>query len=132
MIAPVIKNRRKYHSEKKYFYIARNYFFIFGTIGIVIPLLPTTPFYLLSAFLFRKSSERCYNFLLNNRIFGKYIRDYHERKGITLKNKINSIAVLSIGIGWSMYKMENIHGIIFLSIVFICVCFHIIKLPTLK
>lgn len=118
--------------KKNIFILLGIIFFIFGTIGIVIPLLPTTPFYLLSAFLFGKSSERCYKFLLNNKIFGKYIRDYHERKGITLKNKISSIAVLSIGIGWSMYKMENIHGIIFLSIVFICVCFHIIKLPTLK
>ena len=53
---------------------------IFGTVGIVIPLLPTTPFYLLSAYFFSKSSEKFHKFLLNNKVCGGYIRDYHERK----------------------------------------------------
>ena len=60
---------------------------IFGTVGIIIPLLPTTPFYLLSAYFFSKSSEKFHKFLLNNKVCGGYIRDYHERKGITLKDR---------------------------------------------
>lgn len=118
--------------KKNIFILFGVIFFILGTIGIVIPLLPTTPFYLLSACLFGKSSERYYKLLLNNKIFGKYIKDYHERKGITLKNKINSVILLSAGIGWSVYKMGNIHGTIFLAAVYLGVCFHILKLPTLK
>ncbi|MDR2626822.1 MAG: YbaN family protein, partial [Dysgonamonadaceae bacterium] len=45
-----------------------------GILGIFLPLLPTTPFLLLSAFLFARSSQRLYNWLLNHRILGNYIR----------------------------------------------------------
>ena len=118
--------------RKKFFIVLGFVFFILGTIGIIIPLLPTTPFYILSAYLFGKSSKKCHEFLLNNKVFGKYIKDYQEKRGITLKNKINAIIFLSLSIGFSFYKTENIHAKIFLVIVFICVVFHITKLHTLK
>lgn len=118
--------------KKKFFILFGIIFLILGTIGIVIPLLPTTPFYLLSAYFFGKSSEKYYKFLMNNRVFGKYIKDYYEQKGITLKNKVNSIIFLSLGIGWSIYKTQNTHMEIFLGVIFICVSFHILKQPTLK
>lgn len=118
--------------KKNFFILSGIIFLILGTIGIVIPLLPTTPFYLLSAYCFGKSSEKYYKFLMNNRVFGKYIKDYYEKKGITLKNKVNSIIFLSLGISWSIYKIQNIHMEIFLGVVFICVCVHILKQPTLK
>lgn len=60
---------------------------ILGTVGIITPLLPTTPFLLLSIYAFGKSSEKCHKFILENRIFGQYIRDYQEKRGITLKTK---------------------------------------------
>lgn len=118
--------------KKNFFILFGIIFLILGTIGIVIPLLPTTPFYLLSAYFFGKSSEKYYKFLMNNRVFGKYIKDYYEKKGITLKNKVNSIIFLSLGIGWSIYKTQNTHMEIFLGVIFICVSFHILKQPTLK
>ena len=105
---------------------------VLGTIGIAVPLLPTTPFLLLSAYAFGKSSERCSCFILNNKIFGKYIRDYQEKKGITLKNKINALLLLTLSIGSSIWKTNSNHLQIFLSLVFVCVAFHILKLRTLK
>lgn len=105
---------------------------ILGIIGIALPLLPTTPFLLLSALLFSKSSEKCHNFILNNKIFGKYIRDYQEKKGITLKNKISAVTLLFLSIGWSMFKVDSIHLRIFLGVVFIGVVFHIMRIRTLK
>jgi uncharacterized membrane protein YbaN (DUF454 family) len=118
--------------KKNFFILFGIIFLILGTIGIVIPLLPTTPFYLLSAYFFGKSSEKYYKFLMNNRVFGKYIKDYYEKKGITLKNKVNTIIFLSLGIGWSIYKTQNTHMEIFLGVIFICVSFHILKQLTLK
>lgn len=118
--------------KKIFFILFGIIFLILGTIGIVIPLLPTTPFYLLSAYFFGKSSEKYYKFLMNNKVFGKYIKDYYEKKGITLKNKVNTIIFLSLGIGWSIYKTQNTHMEIFLGVIFICVSFHILKQPTLK
>lgn len=105
---------------------------ILGTVGIITPLLPTTPFLLLSIYAFGKSSEKCHKFILENRIFGQYIRDYQEKRGITLKNKINAIILLSLSIGFSMWKIHSLHLKIFLGAIFICVFFHIIKLRTLK
>lgn len=105
---------------------------LLGIIGIITPLLPTTPFLLLSVYAFGKSSEKCHKFILNNKVFGQYIRDYQEKKGITLKNKINAISVLTLSIAFSMWKVDSLHLRIFLGIVFIGVSFHILKLRTLK
>ena len=59
-----------------------------GILGIFLPLLPTTPFLLLSAWLFSKSSDRLYHWLLNHRIFGDYIRSFKEDRAISLRIKI--------------------------------------------
>lgn len=53
---------------------------ILGIVGIILPLLPTTPFLLLSAYCFSRSSEKFHNYILNNKVFGQYIRDYNEKK----------------------------------------------------
>ena len=71
---------------------------ILGIIGIALPILPTTPFLLLSSYLFLKSSERLYNWLLNNKILGQYIKDFQIEKSIPLKVKISSISLLWITI----------------------------------
>ncbi len=70
-------------------------FFVFlGVLGIFLPLLPTTPFLLLAATLYAKSSERFYCWLLNNKFFGNYIKDYRAGKGIDRKIKIWTISLL--------------------------------------
>ena len=66
----------------------------FGILGMFLPILPTTPFLLLSAALFAKSSTRYYQWLLNHKHFGQYIRDFRENKSIPLKLKIFSITIL--------------------------------------
>ena len=48
---------------------------ILGIVGILLPLLPTTPFLLLSAYCFSRSSEKLNNYILNNKFFGQYIRN---------------------------------------------------------
>ena len=69
---------------------------LLGTLGVFLPLLPTTPFLLLSLYCFSKSSKKFHKALLENKIFGQYIRDYQEKKGVTLKNKIIAISILVI------------------------------------
>ncbi|MBR8721841.1 Inner membrane protein YbaN [Fusobacterium necrophorum subsp. funduliforme] len=105
---------------------------ILGGIGIFLPLLPTTPFILLSAFCFQKSSERFHQWILNSPIFGKYIRDYQEQKGITLKNKIVAVTFMALGMSFSAYKVPNIYMRISLAVIFIAVSYHIWKIKTLK
>lgn len=118
--------------KKKLLFIVGVISVILGSIGIFLPLLPTTPFLLLSLYCFGRSSKKFYNLLLENKIFGKYIKDYYEKKGITLKNKIIAMLFLSIGIFYSMIKIENKYLYIILIAVYIGVSFHIIKIKTIK
>ncbi|HSV77356.1 MAG TPA: YbaN family protein [Bacteroidales bacterium] len=74
--------------------IAGTLFFGLAMIGIPLPLLPTTPFLLLSAWFYALSSKRFYTWLVNHRYFGKIIRNYHEKGGVEKKVKIFAIALL--------------------------------------
>ena len=65
-----------------------------GIIGVFVPGLPTTPFVLLSAALYAKSSEKLYNWLLDNKYLGPRIKDYQRQKGVTLKGKYKIIALM--------------------------------------
>ena len=67
-----------------------------GVAGIFLPLLPTTPFLLLSAALWLRSSPRLYHWLLNHKRLGPYIRDFLEHKAIPLRVKIISVSLVWI------------------------------------
>ena len=69
-----------------------------GIIGIVLPVLPTTPFLLLAAACYAKSSDRFYNWLIGNRLFGEYIHNYREGNGIPLRVKLLTISFLWVTI----------------------------------
>jgi uncharacterized membrane protein YbaN (DUF454 family) len=78
-----------------------------GIIGIFLPVLPTTPFLLLSAFLFARSSNKLYNWLLNHKVLGEYIRGFLQEKAIPLHIKIYSISVLWLTIICSILFTEK-------------------------
>jgi len=115
-------------------FIAGSISLFLGLIGIFLPILPTTPFLLLTAACYMRSSERMYNWLLNNRWFGEYIKNYQAGRGIPLKTKILAITVLWITIFTSAIFMINKIWFIpvILIIVAIGVSLHLIKLPTFK
>jgi uncharacterized membrane protein YbaN (DUF454 family) len=126
-------------------FIAGSISLFFGVIGIFLPVLPTTPFLLLTAACYMRSSERMYNWLLNNRWFGEYIKNYQAGRGIPLKTKIVAIATMWIMMLISMFFMLNtlvdrqlitptvllIIRVILLGIA-IVVSIHLIRLPTFK
>lgn len=72
---------------------------ILGVFGIFLPVLPTTPFLLLAAMCYARSSERFYQGLMNSPWFGKYIKNYREGKGIPLRQKVVTIFLLWLTIG---------------------------------
>ena len=67
---------------------------ILGTIGVVVPGLPTTPFVLLASWCFYKSSPRLQAWLLQS-FLGKYIRDYKEKGGLTMRKRLYIIALMA-------------------------------------
>jgi uncharacterized membrane protein YbaN (DUF454 family) len=113
--------------------IAGTFFLGLGIIGIFLPVLPTTPFLLLAAASYARSSQRLYYWLLNNKWFGKYIRNYLQGKGIPLKLKLLSIAVLWITIGFSVaFVVEGVPVRVILILVAIGVSVHVLSVRTLK
>jgi uncharacterized membrane protein YbaN (DUF454 family) len=104
-----------------------------GVVGIFVPLLPTTPFLLLAAACYMRSSERFYRWLLNNRFFGTYISNYIEGKGVPLRIKIYTIALLWTTISLSIFLISpSIVVKIILALVAIGVTLHIILLRGVK
>jgi uncharacterized membrane protein YbaN (DUF454 family) len=72
-----------------------------GVVGIFVPLLPTTPFLLLAAACYVRSSTPLSDWLLNHRILGVYIRDYRDGKGMPLRAKVVALVLLWGTIGAS-------------------------------
>ncbi len=60
---------------------------VIGLIGVVVPVLPTTPLMILAAACFAKSSQRFYDWIINNKMFGHHVKNYREGKGIPKKSK---------------------------------------------
>ena len=65
-----------------------------GVVGAFLPILPTTPFLLLAAYLFARSSERLYVWLLGNRLVGGYLRRYYERRSMSRRHKAVTLMLL--------------------------------------
>ena len=72
-----------------------------GIIGIFVPGLPTTPFLLLSSWLFYKSSKRMHDFLHRSKWLGDYIRRYESKQGVSWTSKL-----ISIGCMWTMISIS--------------------------
>jgi uncharacterized membrane protein YbaN (DUF454 family) len=101
-----------------------------GVIGIFIPLLPTTPFLLLSAACFFRSSDQLYTWLISHRWFGSYIRHYREYKAITLHAKVVTLLLLWSVIGYTAFGIVTDWWVRLLLGV-IAVTIHILHLKTL-
>ena len=80
-------------------HLLAGFFLVLGFIGIFLPILPTTPFILLSALLYAKSSIHFYNWLMNHRFFGPPLRDWKDSGSINLYAKILAISIMTLTIG---------------------------------
>lgn len=73
-----------------------------GTAGLALPLLPTTPFMLLAAAAFAKSSPRLHDWLLRHRLFGPAIRDWRDHRAITPRAKRMALTAMAAALGLSL------------------------------
>lgn len=129
-------NQRDIISNKFFRYlliIAGTIFLGLGIIGIFLPILPTTPFLLLAAACYARSSKRFYDWLLNNKWFGSYIKNYREGKGVPLKVKVYTISLLWITILFSAFLIINIFWMrVLLILIAVGVTVHILTIKTYK
>ena len=126
------KSPQQSRIKKGLFVVAGTIFLSLGCIGIVLPVLPTTPFLLLSAGCYYRGSERMHHWMLNNKWFGSYIRNYKEGKGLPFKTKIFTLAILWIVIICSALLIVNFIVQVVLFAVAVGVSLHLITLPTLR
>jgi len=112
--------------------IAGNISLTLGVVGIFLPVLPTTPFLLLSAACFLKSSDKLYSWLIHHKLFGNYIQSYLKYKAISLRAKIISITALWIAIGSTIiFFIDTLYIRIVLAFIAVGVTVYLIKIKTL-
>jgi len=73
-----------------------------GAIGVIVPGLPTTPFLILAAACYIRSSQRLYDWLISNKRFGPYLKDYREGKGIPRKAKRVAVVMIVVFVSFSV------------------------------
>ncbi len=113
--------------------VAGTFFLGLGILGIILPILPTTPFLLLSAACYSRSSNRFYKWLIGNRWFGKYISDYRSGKGIPIRAKIITVITLWATILFTVFTIVT-HPILrlILFIIAISVTIHLLMTKNAK
>ncbi|WP_424482831.1 YbaN family protein [Pseudomonas sp.] len=102
-----------------------------GVIGIFLPVLPTTPFLLLAAACFMRSSKRFYLWLVNHPQLGPWIVDYLEDQGIPLKGKVYAIGLMWLSISLSCYLVPLFWARAFMLTSAIVVSLYILRQKTL-
>jgi uncharacterized protein len=102
-----------------------------GILGILLPVLPTTPFLLLAAFCYGRGSQRFYHWLVDRSWAGSYIRSYREGRGIPMKQKISAIGLLWLTIGFAIVFVATTWWLkIGLGIIAVGVTAHLVKIKT--
>ncbi len=104
-----------------------------GAAGIFIPVLPTTPFLLLAAACFMRSSDELHAWILTNRWFGFYIRNYREHKAITKRTKTVTLVLLWGTIGYSSFGVVSSWTLrTLLLVIAVAVTVHVLSFRTLR
>ncbi len=104
-----------------------------GAIGVLVPVLPTTPFLLISSFLFAKSSPRFNEWLKNTKIYQNSVQEYQQSKGMYLKTKVQILFVASVMLIFAMIVSNHILAtLVILLVMTIKYYFFIFKIKTLK
>lgn len=116
-------NNRNFSPIKLFWLILAFLCLALGTIGVFLPVLPTVPFYLVTAFSFAKSSDRLHNWFINTKLYKKNLESFVERKAMTLKTKLSILISVTLVMGFGFFMMAR-KGIwipcIILAVVWLC------------
>jgi uncharacterized membrane protein YbaN (DUF454 family) len=119
--------------KKRLLIVAGTLAVILGVMGIFLPVLPTTPFLLLAAYCYARSSQKLHRALLNNRFFGTYLRNYLVGRGMSLKYKVLTLALLWLLIGATVaFATDSTLLRAILGVVAAGVTIHILSIKTLS
>lgn len=105
-----------------------------GCIGIVLPILPTVPFFLVTIFCFANSSQKLHDWFLNTKMYKKHLESFVKKKGMTIKAKAAVLTSVSLLMGLGFVMMSRVLvGQIILAAVWIChIIYFIFGVKTIK
>ncbi|CRF31890.1 Conserved hypothetical membrane protein [Brachyspira suanatina] len=101
-------------------FICLGFIFIgIGAVGIVVPILPTTPFLLLASFFFAKGSKKFHDWFMSTKLYKKYLESFVKSRAMTLKAKLTILLPVSAMLIVTFIFVNNLHARIALLILFI-------------
>lgn len=101
------------------YFIIACIFMLLGMIGVILPVLPTTPFLLVSAYCFAKSSERFHRWFIHTSLYRNHLESFVNHREMTKKTKVRLLSFASTMILLAMYFMDSIHLRIFLFVLMV-------------
>jgi len=108
-------------------------FVALAVLGIFLPLLPTTPFLLLAATCYAKGSERFYDWLMEHKWLGPYVKPFRSGKGMPLRAKVVTLSLMWLAMSSSAYFfIKPIFIIVLMVVVGIGVTIFLLRMPTLQ
>ena len=95
---------------KAFWIVLGSFFVALAAVGVALPGIPTTPFLILAAACYIRSSQKLYDWLISNKTFGPYLKDYREGKGIPKKAKILAVSMIVLFVGSSViFGIEDLN-----------------------
>lgn len=94
-----------------------------GCAGIVLPILPTVPFFLVTVFCFANSSRKLHDWFVGTKMYQKHLESFVQKKGMTVQTKVGIIipVTLLMGVGFTLMMCKGIYiPCVILAVVWIC------------
>ena len=94
-----------------------------GCVGIVLPILPTVPFFLVTVFCFANSSQKLHDWFVGTKMYKKHLESFVQKKGMTVQTKVGIIipVTLLMGVGFTLMMCKGIYiPCVILAVVWIC------------